>query len=77
MTAILICTHNDNPIKATEDMIYFNKCFYSIRKIICNGMASTVETEVGVLFTSTKKGNEIKFALEEMGHNNLKLEDIQ
>eukprot|EP00957_Ditylum_brightwellii_P084821 6449654-Ditylum_brightwellii.AAC.1 len=57
-----------NPATAQEDEVPTNGLVHAVCEIIRNVMASSAEAELGTLFINAKKGEELRTALEEMGH---------
>eukprot|EP00957_Ditylum_brightwellii_P128570 9807582-Ditylum_brightwellii.AAC.1 len=60
--------HAENPAKAHKDKVPINGPIHVMCKTTCNVMASSTEAELGALFINTKKGEESRMVLEEMGH---------
>eukprot|EP00957_Ditylum_brightwellii_P097858 7452083-Ditylum_brightwellii.AAC.1 len=57
-----------NLATAHEDEVPTNCPVHAVCKTIRNVMASSAEAELGALFINAKKGEELRTALEEMGH---------
>eukprot|EP00957_Ditylum_brightwellii_P097121 7396623-Ditylum_brightwellii.AAC.1 len=57
-----------DPTKAQENEVPINGSVHAVCEMICNVMALSVEAELGSLFINAKKGEELRTALEEMGH---------
>eukprot|EP00957_Ditylum_brightwellii_P045518 3450795-Ditylum_brightwellii.AAC.1 len=57
-----------DPTKAQEDEVPVNGPVHAMCKTICNAMALSADAEFGALLVNTKKGEELRMALEEMGH---------
>eukprot|EP00957_Ditylum_brightwellii_P047426 3602690-Ditylum_brightwellii.AAC.1 len=57
-----------NPDAAQEDEVPTNGPVHAVSEMICNVMALSEEAELGALFINAKKGEELRMALEEMGH---------
>eukprot|EP00957_Ditylum_brightwellii_P208666 15358432-Ditylum_brightwellii.AAC.1 len=45
-----------------------NRPAHTVCEVICNMMSSATEAEIGALYVNTHKGEELRLALEEMGH---------
>eukprot|EP00957_Ditylum_brightwellii_P141361 10770907-Ditylum_brightwellii.AAC.1 len=57
-----------NPATVQEDEVPTNGLVHAVCKTIRNVMASSAEAELGAFFINARKGEELRTALEEMGH---------
>eukprot|EP00957_Ditylum_brightwellii_P142159 10830836-Ditylum_brightwellii.AAC.1 len=54
--------------KPMSQPVPINGPMHTVCKVIRNVMVSAAETEIGALFSNTQKGEEMRTALQEMGH---------
>eukprot|EP00957_Ditylum_brightwellii_P019021 1432057-Ditylum_brightwellii.AAC.1 len=54
--------------KPTSQPVLINGQVHTGCKVILNIMVSVVEAEIGTLFSNTQKGEELRTALQKMGH---------
>eukprot|EP00957_Ditylum_brightwellii_P206623 15349249-Ditylum_brightwellii.AAC.1 len=57
-----------DPTKLPTGPVPLNGPIHTVYKVICNMMASTANAEIGMLYSNTRKGEEMRLALAETGH---------